>query len=178
MTSTRPVIRPAAEADAEQLIAFVQRLAEEPTNNILYTPGEFQRTVAEEQAFLRRMAHSRTSVFLVAAVDQRIVGVTDLHGEKKLAMRHCASMGISFAKDWRGKGIGTTLLEALITWAQKTGILRRIELQVFARNTGAIRLYERLGFVVEGRRKNSVFKDGEFIDDLIMAKWLCHRKPE
>jgi len=51
-------------------------------------------------------------------------------------------------------------------------VITRVELQVFARNETAIRLYERFGSEVEGRRRRAVFRGGEYLDDLTMAVLL------
>lgn len=48
----------------------------------------------------------------------------------------------------------------------------RVELEVFASNTAAIALYEKLGFVVEGRKSRARKVDGAYDDDLIMARFL------
>ena len=59
--------------------------------------------------------------------------------------------------------------EAALEWAGEHGFTR-IELYVYARNAPAIALYERHGFVHEGRRKHFI-RDGEqFLDDLVMAR--------
>jgi RimJ/RimL family protein N-acetyltransferase len=76
------------------------------------------------------------------------------------------------AREWRGQGIGRRLLERAIEWARGSGVVTRIELHVFTRNEGAIRLYERCGFAVEGTRRRSVRRDGEYLDDLVMALLL------
>lgn len=47
--------------------------------------------------------------------------------------------------------------------------LHRLELTVMAHNTRAIRLYERMGFTVEGRRSECLLVDGTFVDELTMA---------
>jgi RimJ/RimL family protein N-acetyltransferase len=49
----------------------------------------------------------------------------------------------------------------LIEWAENTGIIKRLELEVFAHNMPIIRLNRKLGFVEEGRRRNAYFQDGE-----------------
>jgi putative acetyltransferase len=46
----------------------------------------------------------------------------------------------------------------------------RIELLVFERNEAAIHLYRKFGFVVEGRRRKAIFRDGKYLDDLMMAR--------
>jgi RimJ/RimL family protein N-acetyltransferase len=50
-------------------------------------------------------------------------------------------------------------------------LLRRVELTVLTENDGAKRLYERLGFVVEGCRKMSVISQGELKDEWLMARY-------
>ena len=67
-----------------------------------------------------------------------------------------------------GRGIGAGLLQQARDWAATHG-LHRLELTVMAHNTRAIRLYERMGFTVEGRRSECLLIDGRFIDELTMA---------
>ena len=43
------------------------------------------------------------------------------------------------------------------------------ELRVWAFNTRAIRAYEKSGFVLKGRRREAVFHDGKFHDELVMS---------
>ena len=50
--------------------------------------------------------------------------------------------------------------------------IKRLELAVYTHNERAIHVYETLGFVREGRRKNVVRKNGRYLDDLIMALML------
>ena len=75
------------------------------------------------------------------------------------------------ARDVRGKGVGKELLSSLFAWAHRNRI-RRIELEVFSNNKSALRLYERAGFVQEGRKIQAVELGGEFLDVVLMAKLL------
>jgi putative acetyltransferase len=81
-------------------------------------------------------------------------------------------LGISVRKDWCDRGVGTALLRAAIDHARAGGVVKRIELAVFAQNARAIHVYEKLGFRHEGRRRNAVLKNGRYLDDLIMALLL------
>ena len=47
--------------------------------------------------------------------------------------------------------------------------LKRVELTVRSDNDRAIRLYERVGFVREGERRNAVLLDGIYKNILMMA---------
>ena len=81
-------------------------------------------------------------------------------------------MGISVDRVWRRQGVGTQLLENAIAWARKSGLVSRIELSVFERNSTAIHLYEKFGFDVEGKRRRAVFRDGTYLDTFLMALLL------
>jgi RimJ/RimL family protein N-acetyltransferase len=164
------VIREAKPSDAEQLIAYVQRLSEEPESNIELSPGEFTLTAPEEEEILAEYARSENSLFLVAESGGQIVGALNCRGNQRQAIRHVVVLGMSVDRAWRGQGIGSQLLRHAIEWAEATGIVSRIELLVFERNEAAIHLYRKFGFVVEGRRRKAIFRDGKYLDDLMMAR--------
>jgi len=95
-----------------------------------------------------------------------------LEGGKRRNVHHSAVLGITVAHDWRGQGVGRRLMENAIRWARDGRLLTRIELHVFARNEGAIHLYQAMGFALEGQRRAAVIRDGEPLDDLVMALLL------
>jgi ribosomal protein S18 acetylase RimI-like enzyme len=163
------IIRDAQVADAEKLVAYVNHLSEEPDLDIPLGPGEFNLSTYEEEMILTEYAFSDNSLFLVAEAEGRIVGALNCKGGLRRATRHAVILGISIDKDWRGQGIGNALIAEAIEWAKGTGIVKRIELSVYARNETAIHLYEKHGFEIEGRRKRSICRNGEYEDDLIMA---------
>jgi ribosomal protein S18 acetylase RimI-like enzyme len=76
------------------------------------------------------------------------------------------------ARDRRGQGIGTALMEAAIGWAREQG-LHKLSLDVFAHNEAALALYRKLGFVEEGRRvKHYRRASGELWDAIEMGLLL------
>jgi putative acetyltransferase len=89
-----------------------------------------------------------------------------------VAIRHAVTLGMSVDQDWRRQGIGSQLMAQAIAWAKSTGIISRIELAVFERNEKAIRLYQKFGFEIEGKRRKAIFREGEYLDGLIMASLL------
>jgi len=166
------IVREAQPADAEQLIALMQSLSAEPGLYIALSPGEFSLTVAEEQKVIGDYASSDNSLFLVAQVGTQIIGVLTCDGGRRQATRHTVTLGTSVDRGWRNGGVGSQLMARAIEWARGTGIVRRMELFVFARNEMAIHLYRKFGFAVEGRRQRAMLRDGEYLDDLIMALLL------
>ncbi len=106
---------------------------------------------------------------IVAVRDQIVIGLTMLMpGRGRTA--HCASMLIFVHDDHVGSGVGSALMTALLDLADHWLGLRRVALTVNADNTGAIRLYRKFGFEVEGTLRGDVLRDGEFVDSLAMAR--------
>jgi RimJ/RimL family protein N-acetyltransferase len=159
-------IREATEADAERLQAFVAALISERL------PVLFEKSsppsIDQEREFIRRVLEPG-GVILVASIGDRIVGLLDFHREKRPQAAHGGGFGMSVAREYRHRGIGSALLEALIAWARSNSV-RRLELEVFESNDRAIRLYERMGFQVEGRRRKAVVVAGKRLDVLLMAR--------
>ena len=168
-------IRPATPDDAEQLIAYVGRLTNEPHNNLTLDPGQWAMTVEDERAFIAdRNASPERGIFAAAEVGGEVVGVGHLDRGQRTTNRHSATLGLSIDAAWRRQGIATAIMRYLIDWAQREDLVR-IELKVFSRNAPAIHLYEQLGFVHEGRHPYAALKQGVWVDDLTMG--LLLRRP-
>ncbi len=83
-------------------------------------------------------------------------------------------------RDAWGKGYGTEATELMIAHAFSGLGLHRVGLTVFEFNTRAIRAYEKCGFVVEGRAREAIFRDGRYWDELQMSvlaeEWEARQK--
>jgi RimJ/RimL family protein N-acetyltransferase len=97
--------------------------------------------------------------------------VLGFRGEQRPQRAHVGGFGMSVARRWRRSGVGTKRLESLLAWTARYGI-RRVELEVLATNHGAIALYRRAGFVLEGTKVRAFEVDGNYVDLLQMAKLL------
>ena len=69
----------------------------------------------------------------------------------------------------RGKGIGYYAITEILNHAFNNMNLNRIELSVLESNMKALKLYENVGFKIEGVKRKSIFKNGEFKDMIIMG---------
>lgn len=165
-------IRRAVSADAEGLIAHVHAVIDEAGRFLPLTHAEFSLSPEQEREFLAKTEASGNGIFLVAEAGGQIVGVLNCIGGPRAANRHVTTLGMSVRRAWCGRGVGRRLMQAAIDWAGSTGVVRRIELFVLVDNLPAIRLYEKSGFQVEGRRR-AVFRRGDnWIDDLLMARLI------
>lgn len=114
---------------------------------------------------------TRSENVLVAELDGRVVGYGKIEHPTPLpASAHVWHVtGLAVDPACEGRGVGRALMEALIDTARERGG-RRITLRVFAPNERARRLYERLGFELEGvLRGEFMVGNGEYVDDLLMA---------
>jgi RimJ/RimL family protein N-acetyltransferase len=111
------------------------------------------------------------SPFVLAVDDARAVGWCDIAPEPRPVHSHAGILGIGLLPDYRGRGIGRRLLAAAIEDARRSG-LERIELNVYERNLRARRLYESMGFVVEGARRRHHKLEGAYQDSILMARLL------
>jgi RimJ/RimL family protein N-acetyltransferase len=108
-------------------------------------------------------------VHFVAVDDgDEVVGWCDIARMGFEGFRHTGRLGMGLLPHVRGQGVGRRLAEAAIDAATAGGI-ERIELEVFATNLRAIRLYERLGFAHEGVRRRARKLDGVYDDNVLMA---------
>lgn len=141
--------------------------------------GTFQLPYPSESTWVERLSNPAPGTWLlVAQVERRVVGMVGLHGNPEVERRrHAASIGIGVHDDWNGRGVGTALMHALVDLADNWLNLLRLELEVFADNEGARRLYERFGFEEEGRRRAFAYRNGEFVDAIAMARVRAERRP-
>ncbi len=107
---------------------------------------------------------------LVAECDGRVVGELGLHAAASPRRRHCASIGMAVHDDFQGKGVGSALMAAMIEMADNWLDVRRIELQVYADNVPAVRLYKKFGFAIEGTLRAYAFRSGAYVDAYAMAR--------
>lgn len=133
------------------------------------TLGVSSETVMKSEEFLKNL--DANSHLLVAEADGKVVGVVGLSIMKNPRLRHAASLGISVRKEYQGQGIGKKLMENILDLADNWLMLIRVELGVFEGNERAMKLYESLGFEVEGKRKYAAIRNGEYVDEYLMARY-------
>lgn len=90
-----------------------------------------------------------------------------------------ATMGIAIGDAvHRGKGFGTEAIKLLMEFGFLEMNLNRIELQVLELNAPARKLYERLGFKLEGTLRQSLFREGRYWDTYIMSMLRSEYTPD
>lgn len=164
------LIRTARATDAEDVLELLLRLDEE-TRFMMYEPGERSTSVHGQAEALGTFLASENNTFLLAEEGGRLVGFLEATGGAFRRNRHVAHLVIGVLGEYAGRGIGTALMAEAARWARERG-LRRLELTVQTHNRAARALYEKMGFAVEGTRKDAMLVEGSFVDEYYMARLL------
>ena len=157
-------IRAAEPGDFEALReTMTQPIAQAQTMQLPYASLELWK---------KRLAETPVSDhILVAEIDGKVVGNLGLHGmANRPRRRHVGALGIVVHDAWHRRGVGTALVNAAIDLADNWLQYTRLELTVFVDNAGALALYRKCGFEIEGTLRQYVFRDGDFVDAYTMAR--------
>lgn len=164
-------VRPACEDDAEAVISLIRQTDTE-SPFLAREGGEFTTDVKGERLFLK-IANGKKDLFLVAVCEEKLIatcGVNCVRSRRRFL--HRAQIGLSVAKAYWGRGVGSALMAASIDWAKEHGF-EQMELTVVKGNERAIGLYKKFGFVQTGVVPNAMkYVDGTYVDMLLMIKNL------
>ncbi|MGG2952754.1 GNAT family N-acetyltransferase [Geobacillus stearothermophilus] len=119
------VVRTASPEDAERVVAFVKAVAAEAPY-LLTTEAEVVTTSERQKQWLQQMADDPGKLALLAEHDGEMIGFLDFHNGNKRRTKHQGSFGMSVKNGFRGQGIGTALLAALLDWAKENPLFFNI----------------------------------------------------
>lgn len=141
-------------------------------------PGEYGEDDLESlAALLFQILENPNNVYLVAVSaapeHEAVIGyIRFLQNTSRQRTRHNGLFGMGVHAEFRSKGLGQALLNALLGELQDTEI-ERVSLHVFSDNEGAIRFYERNGFVASGTLPGEIkMEDGRYRDLILMHRWI------
>jgi L-amino acid N-acyltransferase YncA len=154
------VVRQATADDARQMAELFAAVAQERDGIATEPPVDVDQRAGQFAA--------SSAASVVAVADGRIIG--GLHVD---ASRFgYGELGMMVDRGWRGRGVGSALLQAAIEWSRAQG-LHKLCLEVFPHNAAGIALYRKAGFTEEGRRARQVRRaSGEQWDTIVMGLLL------
>jgi putative acetyltransferase len=161
----------ALNADATDAVVALYRAAS-ASGGLARRPDEIDASTV--RPFLERAARDGVSRAAFAP-DGTLAG--EIHALRMMPRQFehvLTDLTVAVHPDWQGKGLGSLLFGKLIEAARLLQPrITRIELMAREGNDGAIRLYRRLGFTIEGRFAGRVhLPDGTIEDDIAMAMLL------
>lgn len=163
-------VREAVLADATKLAELIQHV-ESSAEYMLWEAGERTIKPESQQKMIERLQETENSTILVAEHDGKLLGYLFAIGGNARKNRHAVYIVIGIHEHSRGRGIGTLLFQELDLWAKRQGV-HRLELTVVKKNTAGLSLYQKAGFEIEGTKKDSLYINGQYVDEYYMAKLL------
>jgi len=102
---------------------------------------------------------------LMFTVDGEKTGFTKFYNIDRVNL-NCV-LGADIHRLYRGRGFSYPMWDLMIDFSFRTLGLHRVSLTTAEYNNIAIKVYRRLGFIEEGRLTQSLYRDGEFHDQLM-----------
>ena len=108
-----------------------------------------------------------THIFAID-IDGHAVGGIGIHSQSDI-FRKNAELGYWLAEPFWGKGIMTTAVKEMLEYSFNNFEINRVFARPFGNNVGSQKVLEKAGFVLEARLSKVLFKNGEYLDELIYA---------
>ncbi|CAG9272770.1 phosphinothricin acetyltransferase [Paraburkholderia unamae] len=161
------LVRDATPADFPAIAAIY-------AHHVLHGSASFEETPPSLDELLRRHAAVREHglPWLVAEIDSRVAGYCYATPYRpRPAYRYAVEDSIYIDETFRGRGLGHTLLDALIARCE-AGPWRQMIAVVADPKGGSLKLHERLGFELVGTLRAVGFKHGAWRDTTLMQRTL------
>lgn len=161
------VLRTPKWEDLDDCLELINSLVEEKAD--IFVTQKFTRE-AEAEWLLKTISRLEKDeqFFLVAEVDKKVIASSDFQIQGGTE-EHSGEIGIAVRDGYRNLGIGTEIMKTLLKQAAFFG-LRTVTVNAFAANKRAIHVYEKVGFVQSGIIPKKHFREGRFIDEIILTK--------
>ncbi|OLS36889.1 GNAT family N-acetyltransferase [Bacillus sp. MRMR6] len=169
-------IREIKIGDERQLLELIQEV-ENHSEYMLFEPGERHATIESQRKMIEAMVKDENSTMLVAEDKGKLVGYLLARGSLANRTKHSIYLVIGIRKEYRGQGIGMILFTEIKKWSLERKV-HRLELTVAVENLAGIRLYQKMGYEVEGRKRDSLFIAGRYIDEYYMSKLIGAQEGE
>jgi L-amino acid N-acyltransferase YncA len=165
---TPVLIRASRDDDIDAIASFYCESVTTGTASWEYDPPS-----VEEMAKRRHAVIANGFPYLVAEIDGRVVGYAYASSYRaRIGYRFVVEDSIYIAPDMQGRGIGKTLLMAVIAECEQLGFRQMIAVIGDSENAGSIALHERCGFQHAGRFNGIGYKFGRWLDSVQMMRPL------
>lgn len=111
-----------------------------------------------------------SGVVLVCEKDLEIVGILDFQRKTIKSMSHCGDFEIIVKNQYTNNGIGKAIFGHFEEYIKNNTTVQKVNLKIPSDNKKAVRMFRELGFLKEGIREKSIFRDGKYLDEILMGK--------
>ncbi|WP_399885169.1 GNAT family N-acetyltransferase [Streptomyces sp. BBFR51] len=175
LTGDRTVLRPFTEADAERMWEIINDT--EVAHFTGAPPHELTPEVLRDWYGTRGAQTDRLDLAVTDPAGGEVLGEVVLH-DWEPEHRSCTFRTLVGARG-RGRGMGTEAVRLIVGHGFEQLGLHRIQLDAYGYNHRALRVYEKVGFVREGVRREAEWRNGAWVDEVLMSvldhEWAAHR---
>lgn len=158
-------IRIANESDFEAIWPIFNRIV---SQGLTYA---YPANTNKDEAYHLWMANPKAT--FVCEEDGKILGTFYIKDNQKGIGKHVCNCGYMVSEAARGRGVATAMCEYSQTLAKEYGYKGMQFNFVVSTNSGAIRLWEKLGYKIVGRLPKACCLNGtDYVDALVMYKWF------
>jgi len=120
------------------------------------------------EAFIAMATKNDPLTIFAIEINGQAAGGIGLHPQQDI---HCknAELGYWLAEPYWGKGIITQAIKQIVAYGFKTFEIDRIFARPFENNIGSQKVLIKSGFILEGKFDKVLYKNGEYLDELIYA---------
>jgi len=166
---SRPLlVRLSTSADALAVISAINAICAERT----YLVTDRYLSTSQWEKILHTPTEYPGHLLLVPEVDGQVIGWCRVFpNDFSPRTQHTGEVGIGLLQPFREVGIGTAVMECAIEWARTHG-LEKLTVSAFSTNLRAINLFKKKGFVATGRRYKQYKISEEYVDEILMERFL------
>lgn len=163
-------LRNALTSDAESVVNFF-KVASDETNNLSFSSDEYNITPYQEKIAISSFNRDKKSIMILGFIDDILCCVAELISPIEIRLSHNVEYSITVLKDFWDMGIGNAVTNKIIEFAKEKNI-KNIVLSVRRENSAAINLYKKYGFKTVGIKKDYIYIDGKYDDEISMQLQL------
>lgn len=158
-------LRPWQKSDLESLVKHANNpnIAKFMTNGF---PHPYTKTHGEKWLEIATTTHA--SNFMCIEINGEAAGGAGIHLQQDIMCKN-AELGYWLSEEYWGNGIIPKVVLQVVDYGFKNFDITRIYARPFGNNQASQRVLEKCGFKLEARIEKSIFKNGEFLDELIYA---------
>jgi ribosomal protein S18 acetylase RimI-like enzyme len=164
------LIRYPQKGDEKEMCRYINELSKEKT--FVRFQGE-ETSLKDETDYLDsqlKKIEGKKAITLLGFNGNKLIAISGIDMMDKTE-KHIGVLGISVAKDFRGKGVGELFTEIILKEAGKEITnLKIVTLEVYETNSIAKNLYKEMGFVEYGKLPNGIIRNDAFEDAIFMYK--------
>lgn len=125
--------------------------------------------INDGETFIQSTSNDSPQKIFAIEIDGKAVGSIGIFPKTDIHEKN-AEIGYWLSEKYWGKGIMPRAIAEIVAYGFEHFDIARVYARPFSTNIGSQRVLEKSGFKLEARLEKALFKNGEFLDELIYAK--------